>query len=107
MAQRPIRITHLISADLWAGAEASTFELVKELSRDEDFEVSVVVLNPGRLEKRLSGVGIPVSIEPEAGRGFRSLLGAVRCRLAGADLVHSHRYKENVLAALSGRLITP
>jgi glycosyltransferase involved in cell wall biosynthesis len=76
---------------------------VKELSRDENFEVSIVVLNSGQLEQRLGAVGIPVAIEPEAGRGFWPLLSAVRRRLASADLVHSHRYKENVLAALSGR----
>ena len=46
---------------------------------------------------------MPVVVVSEAGRRFSALVAAVRRQLADADLVHAHRYKENLLAALSGR----
>ena len=100
---RPISVVHLLSADLWAGAEVATFHLVRALTRRTEVDVRVVTLNHGELTQRLERSGVPVEVEPEAGRSFASLLPAVRRRLAGADLVHAHRYKENLLAALSGR----
>ena len=62
-----------------------------------------VLLNPGELARRLEAAGVPVVVVSEAGRRFSALVAAVRRQLADADLVHAHRYKENLLAALSGR----
>lgn len=98
-----MRVVHLVSGDLWAGAEAATFALVRALARRDDLEVSALVLNPGELATRLEAAGVAVAIEPETGRSFGALLRAVRARVRGADLVHAHRYKEDLLAALSGR----
>lgn len=98
-----LRVIHLASGDLWAGAEVATFHLVCALTARDDVSVSAVVLNEGELSSRLAAAGVDVAVEPEAGRGLRRLAAAVRGRLARADLVHAHRYKEDVLAALSGR----
>lgn len=100
---RPLRVTHLISADLWAGAEVATCHLVEALARSPDLAVSVIALNDGELARRLKTAGVDVELEPEGSRSFVRLAAAVRARLRSADLVHSHRYKENLLAALSGR----
>lgn len=96
-------VVHLVSADLWAGAEVATFHLLRALAERGDLEVRALLLNPGELERRLREARIPVAVEPESGRGFASLAVAVRRQLRDADLVHAHRYKEDVLAALSGR----
>ena len=97
-----LRVSHLISGDLWAGAEAASFHLISALARQPATRVRAVVLNEGELAERLRSAGVEVCLEPEGGRGFRALLRAVRERLAGSDLVHAHRYKEDLLAACSG-----
>jgi glycosyltransferase involved in cell wall biosynthesis len=62
-----------------------------------------VVLNPGVLADRLAARGLLAAVEPEHGRSFGALRRAVAARLSGADLVHAHGYKQDVLAGLSGR----
>jgi glycosyltransferase involved in cell wall biosynthesis len=98
-----LRVAHLVSGDLWAGAEAASLHLIRALHRRADVDVVAVLLNAGVLEERLRDAGVSVALVPEPGRGFLSLARSVRTRLSRTDLVHAHRYKENLLAALSGR----
>jgi glycosyltransferase involved in cell wall biosynthesis len=98
-----VKVVHLVSGDLWAGREAATFELLRALAQRSDVQPGAVVLNDGELARRLDEVEIPVAIEPESGRSFASLARAVRRRVADAALVHAHGYKEDVLAACTGR----
>ncbi len=98
-----LEVAHLLSGDLWAGAEAATAHLLAALAERPELRVRALLLNEGELARRLRAAGIAVEVEPEQGRGFLALARAVRRRLAGCDLVHAHRYKEDLLAALSGR----
>ena len=98
-----MRVVHLVSGDLWAGREAAAFELVRALAARTDVWPAAVVLNEGLLAKRLVELGVPVAVEPEAGRSFAALARAVRSRVRDAALVHAHGYKEDVLAACAGR----
>jgi glycosyltransferase involved in cell wall biosynthesis len=98
-----LRVLHLLSGDLWAGAEVATYHLLMALAAEGGVEAQAVVLNPGELSDRLAARGLLAAVEPESGRGFAALAGAVRARLASADLVHAHGYKQDVLAALAGR----
>jgi len=98
-----LHVVHLISADLWAGAEVATYHAVWALAKRPDVRVSVVVLNEGELSKRLRELGIELHVLPEGEISFLELGRRIRNIVAGSDLVHSHRYKENLLAALSGR----
>jgi glycosyltransferase involved in cell wall biosynthesis len=98
-----VHVIHLISGDLWAGAEVATFHLLRALRARRDLSVGAIVLNSGELVERLREAGIPVSVIPEETRSFWELLRAVRRELAHAELVHSHRYKEDLLAFLAGR----
>jgi glycosyltransferase involved in cell wall biosynthesis len=102
MARSP-RIAHLLSADLWAGAEAATCQLLSALSRRDDLRVEALLLNEGEAARRLRDAGLRVHVVPEKQHGTLALLRSVRAVLAGFDLVHAHDYKECVLAALSGR----
>lgn len=98
-----MRVVHLLSGDLWAGAEAATFELLVGLAGQDGIEARALVQNPGPLAERLAARGLLAGVEPEAGRSFAALVRALRARVAGADLVHAHGYKQDVLAACAGR----
>ena len=98
-----LRVVHLISGDLWAGAEVATYHLLRALAERPDVRPRAIVLNRGTLVDRLRAARVPVELMLEAQHGFTSLAALVRRSVADADLVHAHRYKENLLAALSGR----
>ncbi|HET7841070.1 MAG TPA: glycosyltransferase family 4 protein [Terriglobia bacterium] len=105
MFARRIAVCHVASGDLWAGAEVQIATLLRMLARRQDFELSAMVLNPGRLADEILGCGIDVSIIPESQRNFVSILsGAERfLKPKGIQILHSHRYKENLLASLVAR----
>ncbi|MDI3461621.1 MAG: hypothetical protein OJF50_000442 [Nitrospira sp.] len=101
LSQGSIRICHVAVADLWAGAEVQLKALIAELSRMSDIDLSVVLFNGGRLEKELSHFGVPVQIFPERhwssiriGTALRHYFGQKRF-----DIVHTHKYKDTILAA--------
>jgi glycosyltransferase involved in cell wall biosynthesis len=103
--RRPIRVLHVASGDLWAGAEAMLWYLVSAQLGSARVEPSVVLLNDGELAARLRRLGLtPVVVDERrhsaAGvlRRLHSLMREVR-----PDLVHTHRPKENVLGGLAAR----
>jgi glycosyltransferase involved in cell wall biosynthesis len=97
-----IRVLHLFSGDLWAGAEVVVANLLEQLEDDAAVESIAVGLNDGVLIRRLARRGIETHLLGEGDQGFARL--AVDCsrRLRGRriDVVHSHRYKENLLATV-------
>jgi L-malate glycosyltransferase len=100
-----VRVCHLISGDLWAGAEVMTFHLLKHLRSFPELELTVILLNEGQLAKELRSVGLPVQVVDERRHSFPQIANAIRKILAPhpPDILHSHRYKENILASLTGR----
>jgi glycosyltransferase involved in cell wall biosynthesis len=77
--------------------------LLRRLSRHEDLELSVVLLNGGKLAEELKASGLAVTIVDEKRHSFPQLIRRVR-EVAGAcnpAVIHSHRYKENILALLA------
>jgi glycosyltransferase involved in cell wall biosynthesis len=99
------RVCHLVSDDGWGGAEAVVAELLRAQSRRADLRVQLIALNPGRLVRLATELGIPAEVAPEAGRGFGPVLRDVSARLARIrpQIVHSHRYKENLISYLIAR----
>ncbi len=101
-----LRVLHVASGDLWAGAEAQVAALVAELARDPTLQLQAVLLNRGELERRLCAAGVAVTLLDEA--RFRSwqILSGIRrvVRDFRPDVVHTHRDKENVLGGLAARL---
>jgi len=76
--------------------------MMTALQRSPRFEVSAITLNPGPLADRIAAHGIPVVIIPEQSHSFLAIAREVR-RVLGEgrpDIIHAHRYKENLLAAL-------
>lgn len=96
------RVCHLVSGDTWGGLEALVLALARTQHRSGSIEVSLLLLNDGRLAATAREAGLAVWIVAERGLGLRPLARAVGAALNDIrpEVVHSHRYKENLLAFL-------
>lgn len=104
--KRPITVTHIISGDLWAGAEVQVYNLCKALNGSDEVAVTAVVFNRGILHDKLVDLGIPVTLADENSEGPLGIarLIAGHCRSQSTDIVHTHGFKENVLGILGKEL---
>ncbi|WP_111641483.1 glycosyltransferase [Marinimicrobium alkaliphilum] len=98
------KVLHVISGDLWAGAEAQVYALIKQLS--VYCEVHVAVLNFGRLSEELERLEVNVYVLDErqlsSWKIFRALIRLIKT--IKPTIIHTHRQKENILAALANLL---
>ena len=102
----PLRILHVASGDLWAGAEVQAFTLMSHLALMPRTEIAAVLLNDGVLAKTLRSAGIEVHVIDEQQIGTAGILLRLRRVLEDwrPNVVHTHRVKENILGALANRL---
>jgi len=100
-----IRVCHIISGDLWAGAEVVVYNLLKNIKKYEHMEVSAIFLNEGRLANEIRHLDIPVDVVNETNRSFFQLIKDTRNIIIrkSPNIIHSHRYKENIIAFLSSK----
>ena len=100
-----IRVCHVASGDLWAGAEVQVYNLVSALHKVPTIDVSVVLLNSGRLADELVARGVEVKVIEESRNRFPAILRQADQWLAerAVDILHSHRFKENILSAMLKR----
>jgi L-malate glycosyltransferase len=106
MNPTPIRVCHVMTADLWAGAEAQVATLASYLVTRPEVQVSAVLFNEGWLASELRALGITVAVVDEH---QHSALGIIRFltrffRRHRIELVHTHRYKDNVLGSIAAAL---
>ena len=96
-----MKIIHIASGDLWAGAEVQLATLASELVKEHD--VYAIILNQGRLSQELSNLGVKVNVLPESELSFVELIKQTRelCKQIAPDIIHSHRQKENILGGLA------
>lgn len=96
---------HIASGDRWAGAEVQLLALLKGLQRAPDLDLCAIFLNEGRPAAAARELGIDVCVFDEAELSFLRILSSSRRFLNGKDIqvLHSHRYKENLLAAFLAR----
>jgi glycosyltransferase involved in cell wall biosynthesis len=101
-----VHVLHVVSGDLWAGAEVQLYTLAKTLHERLGARVSVVILNPGRLERELRTAGIRVIVLDESKlSGIQLLHRLVRIlHDLRPDVVHTHRTKENILGSIAAML---
>jgi glycosyltransferase involved in cell wall biosynthesis len=99
---RPLRVLHIVSGDLWAGAEVQAFTLMAHLKSMPDTEVAAVLMNEFTLADKLRSVGIEVYITDEHNAGALRIAFALRrvLRHWQPDVIHTHRVKENILGSL-------
>lgn len=99
----PVKIVHIVSGDLWAGAEVQVFQLCCALKTFRDVEVSAITFNAGTLESRLRDAQIPVHVIDETKRSPLSMTKAIIqvLRQENPAVVHTHGQKENILGTLA------
>ena len=102
-----MRICHVISGDLWAGAEVMALRLLMGLAGKKGVEISAVLLNEGKLAREINNLGVPFDIVDEnqlnffqINKRFHEVLMKFK-----PDVVHTHRLKENILGYLSCRRV--
>ncbi|WP_100643201.1 glycosyltransferase [Alteromonas facilis] len=99
-----MKILHIASGDLWAGAEVQMSTLLKELVKEH--QVYAILLNHGRLESDLKSAGVEVAVLDESTLSFFTILNGVRGLITRIkpDVVHTHRQKENILGGIANAL---
>ncbi|MEX1056790.1 MAG: glycosyltransferase, partial [Natronospirillum sp.] len=95
------RVVHIISGDLWAGAEAQIYCLLLHLKPLCDLHA--IVMNECILTEKLRACGVPVTVYHEAQLNVWQILLLLRRHLTelNPQVVHTHRQKENILGALA------
>ncbi len=103
----PIRVLHILSGDLWAGAEAVALTLLCEMTRGSHINVHAALMNDGTLAAKLREADISVSIFDE--NRFSAIAIVAKLRHLANDfrpqIVHTHRQKENVLGSIVARAV--
>ena len=99
-----LNVVHIASGDLWAGAEVQLYTLARKLAESPDINVTVALLNHGKLEQELTRAGINVVVVDETTAGALMIMVQLTriIRRSGADIIHTHRSKENILGSLAG-----
>jgi len=102
------KILHIISGDLWGGAEAQAFMQIEAiLSLPEGSGLRVSLFNQGLLAERLNSVGIKPFIAEES-QGFRSTYQLLRRHIIDEDInvLVTHGYKEAIFAFCLSRSLS-
>ena len=102
-----LSVCHIVSGDRWAGAEVQIACLIRELCRLSQVRVSAIVLNSGRLADELAQAGATVKVIEESQIGYLRTLRTALSFIQDQEvtILHSHRYKENMLAFTSALLL--
>ena len=82
------------------------FNLLTSLQRLDSVEVSVITLNEGELSARLRQQNIPVTVFDENTLSGPYIVAAMfrHLRAHKPDIIHTHRFKENILGAIANWL---
>ena len=101
-----ISICHVAVGDLWAGAEVQLKVLLSKLVRKAEINLSVILFNEGRLKKEIAALGVPVKVFPEnrwgSGKIFLELVREFK--KSNIRIIHTHKYKDTILAAPAAKL---
>jgi glycosyltransferase involved in cell wall biosynthesis len=101
-----LHLCHIISGDLWAGAETQVTASVAYLVQQPGVRVTAVLLNDGRLADELRRLDVTVIVIDETRTSLLGLLLGLRrvLREHPCDLVHVHKYKDGILGTLAARM---
>jgi glycosyltransferase involved in cell wall biosynthesis len=100
-----LRVCHIISGDLWAGAETQLTGAITYLVQQPGVYVSAVLFNDGRLADELRRLDVDVTIIEESRTSLLGLFLGLRRTLREhpCTLVHVHKYKDGILGTLAAR----
>lgn len=97
-AHEPLRVLHVLSGDLWGGAEAQ-MGLQIRAQRILGLDSRVLLFNPGEAQNRYLEFGIPLEVIPEKFGLVKLIRGALRnVREFVPEIIVSHGYKETFVA---------
>lgn len=101
-----MHVVHIISGDLWGGAETQVHALAKELRASAGVTVEALLFNDVLTAHRLRDCGMAVTVFDESRYGPVSLvIQLVRwLRYARPSIIHTHGYKECVIGTLAAKL---
>ena len=100
-------VLHVISGDLWAGAEMQVYQTLLAMKSKERFIPVCVLFNEGLLEEKLRMEGIETIVIDESSLNSMQML----CRLVGfckkfkPGIIHAHHIKEHFLGAMAAFFI--
>ncbi|MFZ2799442.1 MAG: glycosyltransferase, partial [Syntrophorhabdus sp.] len=96
-------VMHIISGDLWAGAESQAYTFLKALYKTNKYNLTSVVFNKGELFRRLVQEGLDVYLIDESRYNTIQILWRIMdlIRNLEPDIIHTHKYKGNILAVCS------
>jgi L-malate glycosyltransferase len=99
----PLRVLHVASGDLWAGAEVQVFQLLRAANKLPNLAVRAVILNPGILSEKLKAEGVDVITLNESRLSFLMLAWILiqHARQWRPAVIHTHRRKEHILGAMA------
>jgi glycosyltransferase involved in cell wall biosynthesis len=102
-----ISVCHVITGQVWAGAQVQVATLLKSLSSASGLRLHSIVFEEGRLaeELRAGGVRVKVIRKRHAGSLLHIISQSVEF-LAGQQIqiIHAHGYKENIVASVLAKL---
>ena len=99
-----LKVLHIATGDLWAGAEVQLNNLSAALYSIPDISIVVVLLNHGTLEHKLRESGISVLVIDETKLHGTQLLSRLvtTIRKLSPHVIHTHKPKENILGSIAG-----
>jgi L-malate glycosyltransferase len=101
----PLRVCHIMTADLWAGAEAQLATTASYLVERPDILLTAVLFNDGWLANELRRLGIETIVVDEHAHSAPQIVVRVArfLRERQIDVVHTHRYKDTVLGTIAAK----
>lgn len=99
----PIKVLHIISGDLWAGAEVQAYNTLLHLSKDKSFSLACILFNNGILKDKIEALDLPCMVLDESDTdSYHLLLKLIKLiRNIDPHIIHVHKVKEHFLSRLS------
>lgn len=97
----PLRVVHIISGDLWAGAESQVFQTLRALlAYHPEVDIRCLLFNDGILAGRLRSAGLSVTVIDEARFNVAVMLLRITIlfKIWQPHILHVHHIKEHFLA---------
>lgn len=97
-----MRVIHIISGDMFAGAEIQAYSLICELIKRTDIVLQVITFNDSILSSMVAKAGVSVAVIDEV--KYSSLNIIQQCQKIISefrpDIIHTHGFKENFIGGM-------
>jgi glycosyltransferase involved in cell wall biosynthesis len=102
-----MRIMHIISGDLWAGAEVQVYHCINGLKSEFDISAFCVLFNHGQLEKALRQLCANVAVFDESVMSSAGIIWKMRQAMVSfkPDVIHVHHIKEHYVGYITRLLV--